>query len=258
MGSTRHVTRLRWAALSLGFGLGGFFDGILLHQVLQWHHLLSGLESARGDLPFLILTDGLFHVLMYVVTGIGLWLLWRGRGDLAAPDADRRFLRDAVLGFAAWHIIDSVVSHWLIGLHRIRMDVPNPLVWDLVWFVVFGLGPLALGWFIHRGGGTGGSRRAVHMATLMVVAVLAAGTVAALPTSQQNTVMVLFGPGVTSAEAFAALGEVDARVAWIDPSERLWAVHLGDDASAAAFYRHGALLVSRSPIIAGCLRWVSA
>lgn len=25
----------------LGFALGGFFDGILLHQILQWHHLLS-------------------------------------------------------------------------------------------------------------------------------------------------------------------------------------------------------------------------
>jgi uncharacterized membrane protein len=27
----------------LGFAFGGFFDGILLHQVLQWHHLLSGI-----------------------------------------------------------------------------------------------------------------------------------------------------------------------------------------------------------------------
>jgi uncharacterized membrane protein len=27
--------------LLLGIGLGGFIDGILLHQVLQWHHMLS-------------------------------------------------------------------------------------------------------------------------------------------------------------------------------------------------------------------------
>ncbi|WP_460744124.1 DUF2243 domain-containing protein [Mariniluteicoccus endophyticus] len=25
----------------LGIGLGGFLDGILLHQILQWHHMLS-------------------------------------------------------------------------------------------------------------------------------------------------------------------------------------------------------------------------
>jgi uncharacterized membrane protein len=38
-----------WAA-ALGFALGGFFDGILLHQILQWHHLLS-LVRGIGDLP---------------------------------------------------------------------------------------------------------------------------------------------------------------------------------------------------------------
>ena len=29
-------------ALLLGLGLGGFVDGIVLHQVLQWHHMLTG------------------------------------------------------------------------------------------------------------------------------------------------------------------------------------------------------------------------
>jgi len=32
---------LLWAGLVLGFALGGFLDGILLHQLLQWHHFLS-------------------------------------------------------------------------------------------------------------------------------------------------------------------------------------------------------------------------
>jgi uncharacterized membrane protein len=25
----------------MGLGLGGFLDGIVLHQVLQWHHMLT-------------------------------------------------------------------------------------------------------------------------------------------------------------------------------------------------------------------------
>ena len=29
------------ASTLLGLGLGGFVDGILLHQILQWHHMLS-------------------------------------------------------------------------------------------------------------------------------------------------------------------------------------------------------------------------
>jgi uncharacterized membrane protein len=26
----------------MGIGLGGFIDGILLHQILQWDHMLTG------------------------------------------------------------------------------------------------------------------------------------------------------------------------------------------------------------------------
>lgn len=30
------------SGLLLGAGLGGFFDGILFHQILQFHNMLSG------------------------------------------------------------------------------------------------------------------------------------------------------------------------------------------------------------------------
>ena len=33
--------RYQWSGYLLGFALGGFFDGIVLHQVLQWHHMLT-------------------------------------------------------------------------------------------------------------------------------------------------------------------------------------------------------------------------
>jgi uncharacterized membrane protein len=74
-----------WAAYLLGFALGGFFDGILLHQILQWHHLLAGLQgSAFADIRIQVLADGLFHALMYVVAIIGLSALWRSRAELTA------------------------------------------------------------------------------------------------------------------------------------------------------------------------------
>ena len=54
------------AAIMYGIGLGGFVDGIVLHQILQWHHMLS----ATGDHPVTTvaglevntLADGFFHV----------------------------------------------------------------------------------------------------------------------------------------------------------------------------------------------------
>jgi uncharacterized membrane protein len=72
----------------LGFALGGFFDGILLHQVLQWHHFLS-LVPGMDDLRLQVLWDGYFHMLMYVIAVVGLWGLWRSRrrteGDRLGP-----------------------------------------------------------------------------------------------------------------------------------------------------------------------------
>lgn len=72
--------RLDWAGAILGFSLGGFFDGILLHQVLQWHHLFSLVPGETWrDIRNQILMDGWFHVLHYVIALVGLWLLWSAR-----------------------------------------------------------------------------------------------------------------------------------------------------------------------------------
>jgi uncharacterized membrane protein len=67
----------------LGVGLGGLFDGIVLHQILQWHHMLT----SQGDFPATTvrglevntLWDGLFHATTYVFVAIGVFMLWDRR-----------------------------------------------------------------------------------------------------------------------------------------------------------------------------------
>ncbi len=248
---------LACAGVALGFGLGGFFDGILLHQVLQWHHLLSGVEQARGDIRLLILTDGLFHLLMYVITGVGLWLLWLGRWQFPAPAADRRLLADALIGFGGWHILDGILSHWVLGIHRIRMDADNPLLWDLLWFAVFGLVPLAVG-ILHRRGKDDAGARLVSSPLALVLAVAMAGPISALPAPRQDAVMVLFRPEIAPSQAFAAMQAVGGSLVWTDESQQLWAMRLSPERNAAELYRYGALLVSNSTIPAGCLDWTRA
>ena len=200
----RFSGRFEWAGYALGFGIGGFFDGILLHQILQWHHLLSGVEQARQDIRVLILWDGIFHLLMYVVAGIGLWLLWRARKEFPAAGADRRLFSNALIGFGVWHIVDSILSHWVLGIHRIRMDVDNPLFWDLLWFVVFGLVPVTIGWMMRRGGPKG-SGRLMSSPLALVMAAIIAGPISALPPPDQTQVVVLFRPDITEQQAVAAL-----------------------------------------------------
>jgi len=149
----RLTRRLAFGGFWLGFALGGFFDGIILHQILQWHHLLSGVAptSTIGDLRFQVLADGVFHATHYIFAMLGLWLLWSARRGLAGRGRGRRLVAFALIGFGAWHIIDAVLVHWILQLHRIRMDVDNPLLWDLIWLFPFGILATALGyWILQR------------------------------------------------------------------------------------------------------------
>lgn len=245
---------LRWAGWLLGLSLGGFFDGILLHQVLQWHHLFSNVQTGLlQDARMQIAADGLFHVLMYMLAGLGLYLLWKARLSYSQPNADRALWSNALLGFGLWHVLDAVLSHWLLGIHRIRPQAPNPLFWDLLWLAAFGLLPMVLGWWVKGGGSHKPGRRA---AATLGLAVLVAAPLSLLPPQGAREVMVLFDPSVAPAQAFDALGALDARVVWTDASGALWAVQLQRPVASAEFYRRGALLVSNSPVAMGCFSWM--
>ncbi len=68
------------AGVLLGLGLGGFFDGIVLHQILQWHHMATSAGYPADTLENLELNtmlDGLFHAATYMLTAAGLFMLWR-------------------------------------------------------------------------------------------------------------------------------------------------------------------------------------
>ncbi|MCO6416916.1 DUF2243 domain-containing protein [Siccirubricoccus sp. KC 17139] len=161
--------RMGWAGALMGFAFGGFLDGILLHQILQWHHLLSGWRPGGtiGLLRWHVQWDGVFHAAHYLVLAFGLALLW------PRPGHGRVFGAGFAIGFGAWHVLDAVVNHWALGLHRIRQDAAQPLWWDLVFFGL-GLAAIALGLLWRR---RGPALRPEGFAVL----VLAAGLGAARP-----------------------------------------------------------------------------
>lgn len=80
------------AGVLFGLGLGGFFDGIVLHQVLQWHHMLSSWYPIISieNLELNTLWDGIFHSATYVFVVVGLFILWRrARGGISAGRTGR-------------------------------------------------------------------------------------------------------------------------------------------------------------------------
>ena len=70
---------LTTAAIVLGIGLGGFADGIILHQVLQWHEMLSNkipVNTVMGK-SVNMFWDGIFHLFCLLVVFTGIMLLWK-------------------------------------------------------------------------------------------------------------------------------------------------------------------------------------
>jgi uncharacterized membrane protein len=138
----------RWPGLLLGVGLGGFVDGIVLHQILQWHHMLTAEgccpASTVAGLQDNTLADGLFHVstwLALVVATAAMVRQWQ-RARSAPPW--RWVIGLALAGWGLFNVVEGLVDHLLLGVHHVRDDIGAPLGWDL--------GFLALGAALVAGG----------------------------------------------------------------------------------------------------------
>lgn len=139
------------AGLVLGAGLAGFLDGIILHQVLQWHYMLSSAgypPTTVAGLEVNTLADGLFHLGSYLVMIAGLLMLWRAgrRGDVAW--SPRTFAGAILLGGGGFNVIEGLVDHYILGIHHVRPG-PDQAAWDLG-FLVLGALVAGLGFLLQR------------------------------------------------------------------------------------------------------------
>ncbi|HEY0104349.1 MAG TPA: DUF2243 domain-containing protein [Brevundimonas sp.] len=238
-------------AFVLGFALSGFFDGVLLHQILQWHHLLSLVDAPQVEsLHAQILADGAFHALMYAVAVVGLILLWRSRHSLGQAGGSRRLVVGVLAGFGVWNIVDVGLFHWILEIHHIRLDVSDPVLWDAGWLVVLGLLPLLAAVAVARGAQSpGGAGRGPAAIAVFLAAGLGAWNLRPPPAGAET--MVLLRPGVEVMDTVVA---ADARLVQIDASGSIAILRLPDGANPWMLYRHGALMVQGAGP-SGCFSW---
>lgn len=144
------------AGILLGVGMGGFFDGIILHQVLQWHHLVTSAgypPDSVENLRFNTLLDGLFHVMCYLFVAIGLVLFWRAARRPHVRWSSKLLIGALLIGFGSFNLIEGLIDHQLLGLHHVNETAPPTqwLYWDLG-FLVWGAVMVVAGWLLRRVG----------------------------------------------------------------------------------------------------------
>lgn len=158
MHRTPAFRRARLAGILLGLGLGGFADGIALHQIAHWHSMLSArvpptdVASMRVNMA----ADGWFHAGTWLLVLAGVLLLYGAASVPGERLPPVRWLLGLMLGgWGAFNLVEGVVDHHLLGLHHVRdLPVHVPL-YDYLFLAVGGVGFLLGGWLLARGAARG-------------------------------------------------------------------------------------------------------
>ncbi|MFF8832496.1 DUF2243 domain-containing protein [Streptomyces sp. NPDC015131] len=155
---------IRLPGIVLGVGLGGFADGILLHQLLQWHHMLSSTDHDRIGVKFYdprtvpglemnTVWDGIFHTVCWLSVLLGLALLYARVTDHRLRVWTSRVLWGWILvGWGLFNLVEGVLDHHVLGIHHVYAG-EQQLWWDLG-FLALGALLVAGGLLLARGGRT--------------------------------------------------------------------------------------------------------
>jgi uncharacterized membrane protein len=134
------VGRVVLSGVLLGFGIAGFVDETVFHQLLHWHHFYDKSTPAAG-----LVSDGLFHAFSWFATVASLFLLVDARRRGPVPKA--RWWGGVLAGAGAFQLYDGTVQHKLLGLHQIRYGVdlaPYDWIWNVIAVLLLAAGVLLL------------------------------------------------------------------------------------------------------------------
>lgn len=142
------------AGLLLGFGLGGFFDGIVLHQILQWHHVATSPgypAGSQANLEFNALVDATFHAATWILTMLGLLILWHAAWRSRTLWSAKLLFGSVLMGSGLFNLAEGMVNHVFLGIHHVNETAPREywIYWDMA-FLTLGAVLFLFGWLLWR------------------------------------------------------------------------------------------------------------
>jgi len=143
------MREVSYSGITFGIGLGGFFDGILLHSILQWHHMISNVVPPTNmeNMRLNMLADGLFDAFCWVIVIGALILLYR-EAKQSLPRA-RTYIGWVLFGVGSFNFVEGLVDHELLRIHHVR-QVSSWLAWDMGFLAIGGVMFIVIGWLLAR------------------------------------------------------------------------------------------------------------
>ena len=145
-----HNKSLIAAGILLGLGQAGFFDGIIFHQLLQWHHMFTNVESGQtvAGLELNTFGDGIFHIVDWLLTIAGIIVLWNTVRKDNVVLSNSTLVGAFCIGAGLFNVAEGILSHHIFQIHHVKPGI-HQLGWDLG-FISAGILSIIIGWIIFN------------------------------------------------------------------------------------------------------------
>lgn len=116
----------------LGIGLGGFVDGILFHQILQWHGMFTNILPADTvvNKSVNMFWDGIFHSLTLTAVIIGVISLTRLLKKKNINPSPKLVWGGFLAGWGLFNLVEGTIHHHLLKFHNVKEFSQNPDLWN--------------------------------------------------------------------------------------------------------------------------------
>jgi uncharacterized membrane protein len=94
--------------------------------------------------------DGLLHMATWMITLIGVFMLWSSTRLGQIPEPASVFVGEMFLGWGTFNLVEGVIDHHLLNLHHVR-DIPVHVpVYDWAFLAIGGIRFILVGWLLSR------------------------------------------------------------------------------------------------------------
>jgi len=127
------------SGIVLGLGFGGFADGIVLHQILGWHHVVCSTADCQPlsiqQLEHQNTQDGFFLLITWILSLTGMVMLFLAARRQVSDWSGRVLFGAMLTGWGLFNFFEGLINHQILGIHHV-LPGNHQLLWDMLYLAL--------------------------------------------------------------------------------------------------------------------------